>query len=82
MKTALGAFLLTSIVAATAHADAFKLTSPDFKPGASMTDKQAFNSFGCTGANVSPALEWKNPPAGTKSFALLVHDPDAPTGSG
>jgi Raf kinase inhibitor-like YbhB/YbcL family protein len=29
---------------------------------------------------VSPALEWTDPPAGTKSFALMVHDPDAPTG--
>ena len=38
--------------------------------------------MGCTGENKSPALEWKNPPAGTKSFALMVHDPDAPTGSG
>ena len=36
--------------------------------------------MGCTGENKSPALEWKNPPAGTKSFALLVHDPDAPSG--
>jgi Raf kinase inhibitor-like YbhB/YbcL family protein len=39
-----------------------------------------FNGFGCTGGNISPALEWKNAPKGTKSFALLVHDPDAPTG--
>ena len=36
--------------------------------------------MGCTGESKSPALEWKNPPAGTKSFALMVHDPDAPTG--
>ena len=38
------------------------------------------DSFGCTGQNVSPAMEWTGAPHGAKSFALLVHDPDAPTG--
>jgi hypothetical protein len=41
-----------------------------------------FKGFGCEGDNLSPALEWKNPPAGTKSFVVTVYDPDAPTGSG
>ncbi len=58
----------------------FTLASPDLKPGARLADAQVFNGFGCTGGNISPALEWENAPAGTKSFALLVHDPDAPTG--
>ena len=31
---------------------------------------------------MSPALAWKDPPAGTKSFALTLYDPDAPSGSG
>jgi len=47
-----------------------------------MASAQVFNSFGCSGQNVSPALSWSHAPAGTQSFALLVHDPDAPTGSG
>lgn len=64
----------------TAVAAPFSLTSTSFKPNAALTDKQVANTFGCTGGNVSPALEWKNPPAGTKSFAVMVHDPDAPTG--
>ena len=38
--------------------------------------------FGCSGGNASPALSWKNPPAGTKSFVLTVYDKDAPTGLG
>jgi Raf kinase inhibitor-like YbhB/YbcL family protein len=60
----------------------FTLTSPDIANGKNISEAQVFNSFGCSGRNVSPALSWSNAPAGTKSFALLVHDPDAPTGSG
>ena len=67
-------------LASTAQAAPFKLTSADFKEGGSMKDKNTLNTFGCSGGNESPALEWANPPAGTKSFAILVHDPDAPTG--
>ena len=60
----------------------FTLTSPDIAPGGKIAERQVFNGFGCRGDNVSPALAWSNPPAGTRSFALLMHDPDAPTGSG
>ncbi len=41
-----------------------------------------FNGFGCTGGNLSPALEWTAGPAGTKSYLVMLHDPDAPTGVG
>jgi phosphatidylethanolamine-binding protein (PEBP) family uncharacterized protein len=34
----------------------------------SIPEAQVFNGFGCEGGNVSPSLQWKNPPAGTKSF--------------
>lgn len=60
----------------------FTLKSADVKPGASLSQEQVFNGFGCTGGNVSPALSWKGAPRGTKSFAVTVYDPDAPTGSG
>ena len=58
----------------------FRLTSPDIRPNGPIAMEQVFNSFGCAGQNVSPALAWSGAPEGTKSFALLVHDPDAPTG--
>ena len=60
----------------------FTLTSTDFIEGATLGTAQVFNEFGCKGGNVSPALAWSGAPAGTQSFALLMHDPDAPTGSG
>jgi len=34
----------------------------------------------CEGADLSPAIEWSGAPAGTRSFALIVDDPDAPGG--
>ena len=60
----------------------FHLFSPDVKPGNPIAEKFVYNGFGCKGENMSPALEWKNAPKDTKSFALTVYDPDAPTGSG
>jgi Raf kinase inhibitor-like YbhB/YbcL family protein len=67
---------------ACANAAGLTLTSPDIKPDARIADEQVANGFGCTGGNVSPALSWSGAPKGTKSFALSVYDPDAPTGSG
>jgi Raf kinase inhibitor-like YbhB/YbcL family protein len=63
-----------------AQAQGFTLSSVDVPAGTPISEVHAFNGFGCTGQNVSPALGWANPPAGTKSFAVMVHDPDAPTG--
>jgi Raf kinase inhibitor-like YbhB/YbcL family protein len=60
----------------------FTLTSSDITDGGTIANAQVFNEFGCKGGNISPALAWSGTPAGTQSFALLMHDPDAPTGSG
>jgi Raf kinase inhibitor-like YbhB/YbcL family protein len=60
----------------------FELTSPDIADGQTIAQKHVFNGFGCSGQNVSPVLRWQGAPAGTKSFAVVVYDPDAPTGSG
>src|SRR5450759_3488054 len=64
-----------------AQAPVFTLSSPDLASGTFAT-KFILNGFGCTGGNISPQLQWSNPPAGTQSFALQVYDPDAPSGSG
>ena len=79
--------LLATLLAGLAFAGAgraadFTLDSPTLAPGAPLGAEQVFDGFGCRGANRSPALSWHNPPAGTRSFAITVHDPDAPTGSG
>jgi hypothetical protein len=60
----------------------FTLTSATLKEGGTIGMDHVFNGFGCTGKNVSPALAWSGAPAGTRSFAITVYDPDAPTGSG
>ena len=74
--------LLTLGFAATVLADGFSLVSQDIVPGKFMSKKQEFNGFGCTGDDLSPQLTWSGAPEGTKSFAITVYDPDAPTGSG
>ena len=60
----------------------FIINSPEIEHKGRIQDAQVFSGFGCTGKNQSPSLIWKNPPKGTKSFALFLYDPDAPTGSG
>ncbi|HEY8833763.1 MAG TPA: YbhB/YbcL family Raf kinase inhibitor-like protein [Gemmatimonadaceae bacterium] len=60
----------------------FQVTSPDLISKGRIAQSHAFNGMGCTGQNISPAIQWANAPAGTKSFAVTMYDPDAPTGSG
>jgi Raf kinase inhibitor-like YbhB/YbcL family protein len=55
---------------------AFALTSPAFAAGHTIPKR-----YTCDGANVSPALRWTAPPRRTRSFALLLDDPDAPSGT-
>lgn len=50
-----------------------KLTSPAFSHNGSIPSQ-----YTCDGANVSPSLQWSHEPEGTKTFALIVDDPDAP----
>lgn len=59
-----------------------ELTSKQLQDHGFMSKSQEFIGFGCEGGNLSPELTWSDAPKGTKSFAITVYDPDAPTGSG
>jgi Raf kinase inhibitor-like YbhB/YbcL family protein len=65
------------LIGVLARADSdFRLSSPAFNPGAPIP-----TGFSCTAGDHSPELVWSGAPAGTKSFALIVEDPDAPMGT-
>ncbi len=68
------------LCATVAGAEVFTLKSDQI--GGQLTINEVYSGFGCTGKNISPQLKWVNAPKNTKSFALTVYDPDAPTGSG
>jgi Raf kinase inhibitor-like YbhB/YbcL family protein len=74
--------LVLATAAVPAAARGFTVTTPDFKNGGTIPLANVFKGFGCTGENQSPALSWSGEPKGTKSFAVTMYDPDAPTGSG
>jgi len=59
-----------------AQPPAFELSSPSITPGESIPVK-----YSCDGEDISPELNWSNQPEGTKSFALIFDDPDAPGGT-
>ncbi|RYX97843.1 MAG: YbhB/YbcL family Raf kinase inhibitor-like protein [Comamonadaceae bacterium] len=60
----------------------FNLSSQAFEPGAVAGERYHGERFGCSGGNTMPPLSWDEAPAGAKSFAVTLHDLDAPTGSG
>ena len=53
-----------------------QITSPAFAEGSMIPVK-----YTCDGQDISPPLAWKDAPSGTKSFALISDDPDAPVGT-
>lgn len=69
---------LVMLFSITSFGQVFTLSSNDI--GGQATKKQVYTS--CGGKNISPQLSWSNAPEGTKSFAVTIHDKDAPTGSG
>jgi len=54
----------------------FRLTSPAFQDGGTIPRK-----YTADGDNLSPPLAWSDPPEGTRSYALIIEDPDAPAGT-
>jgi Raf kinase inhibitor-like YbhB/YbcL family protein len=73
-----------SLFALHAHAEPFRLTSPDIRNGAPdpALASSARLGFGCDGGNRAPNLTWSGAPKGTQSFLLTLYDKDAPTGVG
>jgi Raf kinase inhibitor-like YbhB/YbcL family protein len=70
-----GALFALLLGAGGGLAMAFELKSPSISSGGDIPTKHT-----CDGPDVSPPLEWTSPPAGTKAFALVCEDPDAPSG--
>jgi len=68
-------FLLMNIMEAK-ETKTFRIWSPAFKNGERIPKK-----YTCEGEDISPMLEWSGAPKGTKSFVLIVDDPDAPKGT-
>lgn len=73
--------LVLALTAGSARAE-MTLTSQAMPDGGTVPNEMVLNGFGCSGGNLSPDLDWSGAPAGTKAFAVMMYDPDAPTGSG
>jgi Raf kinase inhibitor-like YbhB/YbcL family protein len=87
---AAGACYLNSTTTARAvdHPDLFQLVSPDFHDGGMLSEANAGTGtsprgpWACGGQNISPALAWSHAPAATRSYAIIMDDPDAASGRG
>lgn len=79
-KSLLAVCVALTCFAAQAHE--FKLMSSDIQHGRQLDEMHIQNGSGCSGKDVSPALSWSGAPDSTRSFAVTMFDPDAPTGSG
>ncbi len=82
MNTGIKLLTLSGLLFSSMACQALTLSSDSVTNDQSFKNSQIFNQWGCTGDNISPQLSWSDVPKGTKSFALTMYDPDAPTGSG
>lgn len=83
----IGTLLALSVVAAqpATAGGVFALSSTSFEDNGHLAKKFAGHdpsNPNCVGENISPALTWSNPPAGTKSYALIMFDPEGRSGLG
>jgi Raf kinase inhibitor-like YbhB/YbcL family protein len=65
-----------SVLGSVADASGLQISSSAFSDGGTIPTQ-----FTCSGADQSPPLAWSDVPAGTKSLALILDDPDAPSGT-
>lgn len=70
------------LVSPGSYAKDFTLSSSVIGDDGVLSEEQVYKGFGCSGKNISPSLAWSGGPENTKSFAITVFDPDAPTDSG
>ncbi|PRZ47403.1 hypothetical protein BX589_13056 [Paraburkholderia fungorum] len=73
---------LVLVAANVRAADGFAVSSPGLADGGTLDSSHAASANNCGGGNVSPALQWRNAPAGTKSYAVTLFDPDGAKGLG
>ncbi|MCW7538195.1 YbhB/YbcL family Raf kinase inhibitor-like protein [Aquabacterium sp. A7-Y] len=59
-----------------------ELALPELRPSQWLSLQHEYDRFDGRGGNTSPQLQWQGLPEGTRSLALTLFDPDAPTGSG
>lgn len=84
-RLALAAGFVLGAAQLAGAAEPFMLTSSSFKDGTMLASKNAGDNKAnpnCVGENVSPPLAWSNPPAGTRSYALVMVDPEGRGGLG
>lgn len=82
IRTALMLFVLTLIAGFAHAADAGNFQLHVANNNGHVPASAVYDGLGCTGDNVAPAVHWSDAPEGTRSYALTVFDPDAPTGTG
>src|SRR5690242_14639565 len=73
--TVVGGLAMSAAYAAAQSDSKFSISTSSFQPDGDIPAR-----FTCSGDNLSPALAWTEPPAGTQSLSLIVDDPDAPGG--
>jgi Raf kinase inhibitor-like YbhB/YbcL family protein len=88
LAIALALLLVPVAVRAADHPDLFRLSSPDFADNGFLSaanagrGKSPRGPWACGGQDVSPALVWSHAPHGTKTYAVIMDDPDAASGRG